>query len=373
MALANFEPIRGLPRAAQWGILVALSTGLTALLKMGQLPAALMLGPMIAGILVETGGGNVRVPRRAFAFAQAAIGCMVARFITGEILATFAHQWPLFLGVVTAVIAASCLLGVIISKLEILPDTTAVWGLLPGGASVMLLMAEAFGADGRLVAFMQYLRVVFVATAASVIARLWVHVAGGAPPTIWFPDIHWLAFGETLGLIALGITLGQSRRVPAGPLIVPMAVGTALHLGKVIDLQLPPWFLALAYLLVGWNTGLRFTRAILVHAARAIPQTVASIVALMAFCGLLAWLLVREAGIDPLTAYLATSPGGADSVAIIAASSKVNVPFVMALQTVRFLMVLMIGPPLSRWVAGMLKAPSRTGSPEAVTSAIEVK
>ena len=49
----------------------------------------------------------------------------------------------------------------------------------------------------------------------------------------------------------------------------------------------------------------------------------------------------RTLGIDPLTAYLATSPGGMDSVAIIAAASdRVDISFVMALQTARFLIVL---------------------------------
>ncbi len=43
-----------------------------------------------------------------------------------------------------------------------------------------------------------------------------------------------------------------------------------------------------------------------------------SILLLMGFCGAIAWLLSHELGIDPLTAYLATSPGGLDSVAIIA-------------------------------------------------------
>ena len=57
------------------------------------------------------------------------------------------------------------------------------------------------------------------------------------------------------------------------------------------------------------------------------------------------------AGIDPLTAYLATSPGGMDSIAIIAASSNVDVPFVMALQTARLLMIMAIGPSLARFVA----------------------
>ena len=43
---------------------------------------------------------------------------------------------------------------------------------------------------------------------------------------------------------------------------------------------------------------------------------------LIAICGGSAWGLVHFAGIDPLTAYLATSPGGADSVAILSASAQ---------------------------------------------------
>ena len=60
----------------------------------------------------------------------------------------------------------------------------------------------------------------------------------------------------------------------------------------------------------------------------------------------------RMLGVDPLTAYLATSPGGMDSVAIIAAASdSVDISFVMALQTARFLIVLLAGPPLARLLA----------------------
>ena len=62
-----------------------------------------------------------------------------------------------------------------------------------------------------------------------------------------------------------------------------------------------------------------------------------------------------RAGLDPLTAYLATSPGGADTVAIIAASTPVDVPFVMAMQTGRFLLVLALGPSLARLVARLLQ------------------
>ena len=48
--------------------------------------------------------------------------------------------------------------------------------------------------------------------------------------------------------------------------------------------------------------------------------------------------------------------GGADSVAIIAASSKVDMPLVMAMQIARLLLVILIGPSLARiiarWTAG---------------------
>lgn len=355
MASAHFEPFLKKPKAAQWCILVVMSAILTVLLQMTQLPAALLLGPMIAGILLAACGGKVDLPLLPLFFAQAVIGCLIARVITLEIIISFINQWALFIGIIMAVIFASSLIGYIIGKLKILPDTTGVWGMLPGAAYVTMLLAEAYGADMRLVAFMQYLRVLLVAFAASVIARFWVSFSGTEAPYVWFPEMHWLPFGETLALVVIGVFLGLRSRIPAGVILVPLFVGAALQIEGLIQIELPPWFLALSYLLLGWSIGLRFTRQILAHAARALPQTFLSIVVLIAFCGLLAYLLVRELDIDPLTAYLATSPGGIDSIAIIAASSKVNMPFVMALQVVRLVFVILIGPPLSRWVAHLVK------------------
>ena len=62
-------------------------------------------------------------------------------------------------------------------------------------------------------------------------------------------------------------------------------------------------------------------------------------------------VLVAVAGVDPLTAYLATSPGGADSAAIIAMASNVDVGFVMAMQATRLILVLLIGPSLAGFIA----------------------
>ncbi len=344
--------IEGLPPVRQWGLLVAGSALLAALLEILALPAALLLGPMIAGVVLATNGGHIRAPRLPVQAAQAIVGCMVARAITGDIVLVFLKDWPLFLGVVLAIIATSSLLGWTIGRLEILPGTTAVWGTTPGAASAMMVLAGAFGADARLVAFMQYVRVVCVAGLASVVAWIWVGPAtAAAPPVAWFPAIAWPDFAATLAVVATGMAVGAWLRIPAGAFLIPIVAGALVEGSGLAHLALPPWLLALGYAFLGWSVGLGFTRAILAHARRALPQVLLATFAIIAVSGGLAVVLVRAAGIDPLTAYLATSPGGMDTVAIIAGSSTADISFVMALQTVRLVIVIIAGPPLARFIA----------------------
>jgi uncharacterized protein len=336
---------------AQWGLLIAISAALAAVLELAGLPAALLLGPMLGGILVATNGSKIRAPRAPVLAAQAVVGCLVARAITGDILLAFARGWPLFLGVVMTIIATSTVLGWLLARFKVLPGTTAIWGTAPGAASAMMVLAGAFGADARLVAFMQYLRVVCVAGLASLVARLWVGSAAAVPEMVWFPALAWTDFAATLLLAGGSAAIGIALRIPAGPLLLPMVVGTALEAMGLLTIVLPPWLLAISYAFLGWSVGLGFSREILGHASRALPQVMLSIIVMIAVCGALAFVLVHAAGIDPLTAYLATSPGGMDSVAIIGASINVDLSFVMAMQGARFLIVLMTGPPLARLIS----------------------
>jgi membrane AbrB-like protein len=340
-----------LPIGLQWAVLLTLSVALVWFLSTIKLPAALFLGPMVAAVVLATGEATVRVPNWLFLIAQGVIGCMIARTFNPTIVQTMVSDWPLFIAVIAAVIALSSTLGWLLAHWQVLPGTTAIWGTSPGAATVMILMSEVFGGDVRLVAFMQYLRVVLVAMVASVVARLWVGPAAGHVAAVaWFPPIMPIPFTLTLALAGFGAAAGRMLRVPAGAFLVPLIVGAVLHATGTMEIVLPPWLLASSYAVVGWSVGLRFTRPILMHAIRLLPRILASTFALIALCGGLGVILSRATGIDPLTAYLATSPGGADSVAIIGASSHVDLPFVMALQTARFLAVLVIGPWIAKFV-----------------------
>jgi membrane AbrB-like protein len=208
---------------------------------------------------------------------------------------------------------------------------------------------------------MQYLRVLLVALVATIVARLWTAGTTGPPPGVtWFPPIAWPQFAETLVLIGFGALSARLRRIPAAPLLLPLGLGIVLRDAGLLTIELPPWLLVASSAIIGCSTGLGFNRAILRHAAQALPGVLVSILVLMTVCGGLAMLLVVVVGIDPLTAYLATSPGGADSAAIIAMASNVDVAFVMAMQTTRLLLVLLISPSLARFIARRAGAAKRT-------------
>ena len=338
-------------QARRWAALLALSVLFVAILEFTHIPAALLIGPMGAAILLAARDWPVAIPQTIGLLAQGVIGCMIARSIPLSILAELSRDWPIFLAGVVSVVVAACSLGWALAKFQVLPGTTAIWGSFPGAASAMTIMSASFGADMRLVAFMQYLRLVCVSATASLVARIWTGHSGAPPAAIdWFPAIDGPSFAATMALIGASLAVTRIYRIQGGIFLLPMMVGIVLQNAGIMEIELPPLLLALSYALVGWMIGMRFNRDILLHAARALPRVLGSIFALILICAVFAAALVRFAGIDPLTAYLATSPGGADSVAIISVSSDVDIAFVMAMQLARFLLILVAGPAMARLV-----------------------
>ena len=337
-----------------WLWLAILSFALGSVLDLVRLPAAFLFGPLLAGMTLRLSGIELVLPRAVVNGAQATIGAMIGAALTPAIVATFLLDWPIFVAIVGATVGFATATGWLLSAHGIVPGTTGVWGSAPGAATGMVIQAEGNGGDVRLVAFMQYLRVLFVASSASIGSWLWLGAAEAAPAKPLFEAIDARAMASTLAVIVVAGLLGRRLKLASGAMMLPLFVAAFLHGSGLVDFALPRWLLIFAYAGLGWNIGLRFTREAIAHAARALPWIVASILALMLFSGGLAVLLVRWFEVDPLTAFLATTPGGMDTVAVIAASTPVDVSFVMALQVLRSLSLNVVGVPLSRFVAARL-------------------
>ncbi|WP_449411180.1 AbrB family transcriptional regulator [Methylobacterium komagatae] len=334
-----------------WLALVAASALIAYGLTLARFPAALLLGPMIAAIAFGVGGSHLNVPRSGFLAAQAMIGCLVAHAVTGQIAQTLYEDGFVIVAVVLVTVAFSGLVGWVLTRLRVLPGTTAAWGSSPGGASAMVAMAEDFGADPRLVAFMQYVRVAAVVFSASLAARFLMHDAplGAAAGAGDASELSSVA--ATLLVAAIGAFIALKLNVPAGAQIGPMVLGSVLHATGLVRMALPVTILELAYACIGWYVGLRFTRETLRMTFTALPGILVATFAVILLCAGWAFLLTLILPIDLLTAVLATSPGGLDSVAIIAVGSQADVSFVLAVQTLRLFVVLLTGPLLAKWIS----------------------
>lgn len=339
----------------QWAGLIILSCGLAWGFQAAAFPAALLLGPMVAAVAFGLAGASIRAPKWTFPAAQAVIGLMVARAVSPSILLTIAKDWPVIILVVSATIAAGGVVGYALMRAGTLPGNTAAWGCSPGGAAAMTAMAGEFGADVRLVAFMQYLRLFIVVLTASGVSRLLLDartVQSTVAPLGLDLSAPLLPLVQTLSIALAGMVLGRALRIPAGAMLLPLVAGAALNSAGIVALTLPPWLLDAAYAFLGWHIGLRFTPDVVRHAFRAIPRLVLATGLLMGLCALSAWVLCVLHGSDPLTAYLATSPGGLDTIAVIAAGGA-DIPFVLALQTFRLFAVVLTGPFIARLLCRM--------------------
>ena len=347
---------RSAPKEALfWFALLTVSLLLGCFLKSEGFPAAFLVGSMLSGIAFSLLGAGLALPRTLFFCAQSLIGCAVAQSITAAILVTICEDWALMLLIVGSSVLAGGLVGWTLVKSRMLPGTTAAWGSTPGAASAMVAMAEAYGADARLVALMQYLRVLVVVLTASMVSHVLLGSAPVAPVPVAAPVFSlrldaWQPLLVTLAVAAAGGFLGQWLKLPAGAMLVPMILGALLHASGVADLYQPFWLQASASVLLGWYVGLGFDRALLISAFRMLPRLLLSSVLLMGLCGLSAYLLFRFSHTDALTAYLSTSPGGIDSVILIAMGSQADVPFVVAVQTLRLFIVILIGPGIARMI-----------------------
>ncbi|SEM79548.1 hypothetical protein SAMN05192583_1269 [Sphingomonas gellani] len=332
-------------------LLLLASAALAAALEWVGIPAGLLLGPMIAGIAFAVRGWTVTIPAAAFRAAQALVGVLIAGSIDADLLSEVGRRPSLFAGTTVATLAVSVVIGVVLTWRRWLPGTTALWGAMPGAATAMVLMARENGADARLVAVMSYVRVACVAALASILSVLLAgHGSGAAGGSPWIGAVDPTGVATATGIAIAGAVGGAKLRLPAAALVGPLLLGAALHLAG-IRFALPSWLLAMAYAVVGWRIGLSFTREIVAVAARALPRILLATGATIVASAGLAMLLAHVAGVSPVTAYLATSPGGMDSVAIIAAETPVDVSFVMAMQALRFFAVLAVGPALARLLA----------------------
>ncbi len=275
-------------------------------LARGDLPVARMTLPapqlfvaLVATLLLVTLTPlRPRLPRGAFALGQGLVGVVLGTYLHTKTLTALGWEWVPVALVGVATLGITTASGLLLARVTGADPVTASLGTVAGGASGIVAMADELGANDRLVAFMQYTRLVVVLLVTPLVVGVFFGVHGGHAPAagagFLTPLSGWLLIAVSL---AVGMPLARLVRLPAASLLGPLLVASVLTLtGVAGGAEAPSLARDAGFVLIGAQIGLRFTREEVHAAGRMLPAVVASTLLLIAACYGLGLLLVVTTG-----------------------------------------------------------------------------
>jgi uncharacterized protein len=342
-----------------WCIVAVGTVASSLLFTVLALPSPVLFGALVGGMLhALTARNQLEMPPLTFRVGQALVGAVIGALVKLPTLARLVSDWPSVALVTLGTLAISLLAGRLLAVRRDVSTATGAFALIAGGASGIVALARDLGADDRVVTIVQYLRVLLVLLAMPLLTTFVFRPAADHPasaagsatgsatggPTRWAADLLFVAVA-----VALGLVLQRLVRAPAtallGPMLVAMAVSASGLLGTV---TVPTVLEQLGFALVGVRVGLRFSRSSLRSIAKMLPLATVLIMLVIGGCAGLGYLLSAVTGVDHLTAYLATTPGGLFAVLATAADRGSDVTYVLAVQLIRVFAMLLFAPLLGR-------------------------
>jgi hypothetical protein len=318
-----------------------------------NLPSSYLFAAILAGLTVALRSpGRLRLPAGAFRAAQALTGVALGAYVQSSTLEELSSKWLPVTVVSLATLLVSIATGLVIARFFKVDRTTAMLGMVAGGASGIVAMTGDLGGDDRLVAFMQYLRVLLIVLFTPLLVAVafpGAHAGGGPSDGPLLGDaIGWVM---TIGVSVVGLVIGRRVRLPAASLLGPLILAALVAVtGFPHSFTAPPLLREVSFALIGLQVGLRFERDTVKRVANLAVPVVAAIVVLVVASFGLAALLTAWTGLPLLDTYLATTPGGLYAVLAIAFGSGSDTTFVLAVQVMRLFVMVLLAPVVVRLV-----------------------
>jgi membrane AbrB-like protein len=338
---------------ARFALLLVSAAALALIFHALRIPGAWMFGPLTASAIFAVRGWKaVQFPVPLYLAAQATIGTAVGSGFSPQTLGVLPHHLGIFSFAVVFILLTSLFNGWLLARYTRLDAATAFLGTVPGGAGVMAAMSDSLRADTRLVTAVQYTRLLIILASLACfgpVLKSFAHPAAGsaaiATAAANFSGAH---LGILLLLALAGWCAGRWMPIPAGTFLVPTLLYFGLRLAGLAPGTWPWPILALAYLVMGVQIGGRFHPSTISMIGDVIVPVIGTTLLLLGASVALAWIVMHEMGLNFVSAYLAATPGGLDSVAAVATELHVDTTIIVAMHLVRLLFVLVAGPWLVR-------------------------
>ena len=317
--------------------------------RIGLAAPDLFAALLVAIVFALAGIGPARPARPVVMLSQGMLAVMIGLSVQRETLTALGSHWLAVVTIALATLALSVLAGLILGLHRDVDTVTGILGMIAGGATGLVAVAGDLGADERTVVVAQYLRVALVVLTMPLIvtyvfaidaSRGDHQVISHAARTPWWVGLLFMA-----GAILIGTGLATLTRLPIPATLGPLILTAAIELaGWAHFVQIPVQVMPIAFVIIGWQAGLSFTRSSIAALGRIFAWALTLMAAVIAACAGLGALLSLWTGVAALQGYLATTPGGLAAVLAVASASDSDVTFVAASQVIRLVLMLISAP-----------------------------
>lgn len=319
-----------------------------ALFEWAHVPLGWLLGSLVATTLAAVARVPVAVPAPLRGLMVAVLGVMVGSAFTPDVVADMDGWIATLLVLFAYVIASGALSQWFFHKVGGFDPVTSYFAAAPGGLNEMVWIGAASGGDEKTIALAHAVRILVVVLTVPVALRFWggvERVTNFGPPgaVLELDDVALLTLAAGVGYAA-----ARALRLPAAPLLGPMAASALVHVAGWTGAEPPTALVALAQVVVGTALGSRFAgvdlgvvwRALLIGAA----STVLLIVTAIMFAA--GALVLFDEPFPRMM--LALSPGGVAEMSLTALALHIDTAFVSSHHVARIAMVVTIAPVIFR-------------------------
>jgi len=263
-----------------------------------------------------------KVSRWVRLVSMSIIGAMIGSRFSPELLNILPQFWLSGLALIPFILLAHAGGYAIMRKLGGYEKLDAYFASLPGGIIDAAALAEAAGADLRVVTAQHFIRIILV---VSCVPLLFLFIQGTAVgslagQTMSTSNYDFTDIALILAIALVGLFIGQLSRLPVSHMIGPLLLSLALSVGGVVQIDIPPWLGHTAQYVVGTALGAQFSGVSRRLLMRGLGMGLLTGVYMLFLAATFAVFLVQHVPADFGALFISFAAGGLAEMSLIALS-----------------------------------------------------
>ncbi|WP_280770981.1 AbrB family transcriptional regulator [Salipaludibacillus daqingensis] len=247
-------------------------------------------------------------------------------------------------------IIISIINSLFVSKFIRVDEITSVFGSIPGGLTEMVIASESLQANAAYVMVFQTIRLIVVLfTVPFIILYVFSSENGQTMELLVETSATFFSFNVLWLVIPIVLGVRFQNLLPAGIMIIPLAITAGLNIGPVTIPSIPNSLFLAAQLCVGTSLGKSISLKDVKFAGK-FGLIYAGLAFLLIFISFgFGYILYSLTSMDLPTALLSTAPGGLVEMVLTASIVNADPAVVTSLQLTRIILIIVFVPVSLKW------------------------